>query len=69
MYYINCTVNMGLIVSDKSVFPTSFSHDCFQGNLFSFEKDNGYRKFLFDMIYLEVCHNGVAFFLTAVNEN
>ena len=30
---------------------------------------SGYRKLLFDVIYLEVCHNGVAFFFTAVDEN
>ena len=34
--YINCTVNMGLTVSEKSVFPTSFGRGRFQGNLFSF---------------------------------
>ena len=32
------TVNMGLTVSEKSVFQTSFGCDGFQGNLFSFEK-------------------------------
>ena len=31
-------VNMGLKVSEKSVFQTSFGCDGFQGNLFSFEK-------------------------------
>ena len=28
---------MGLRVSEKSVFPTSFGRDGFQGNLFAFE--------------------------------
>ena len=37
-HYINCTVNMRLTVSEKSVFPTSFGRGRFQGNLFSFEK-------------------------------
>ena len=32
------TVNMGLTVTDKSVFETSFGRGRFQGNLFSFEK-------------------------------
>ena len=32
--YINCTVNMGLTVSEKSVFPTSFGRGHFEGNLF-----------------------------------
>ena len=32
--YINCTVNMGLTVSEKSVFSTSFGRGRFQGNLF-----------------------------------
>ena len=67
--YINCAVNMGLTVSEKSVFPTSFSHGHFQGNLFSFEKHKWLHKILFDVICLEICHNGVAFFLTAVDEN
>ena len=49
---------MGLAVSEKSVFPTSFGRGRFQGNLFSF-----------DVICLEIRHNGVAFFLTAVDEN
>ena len=57
---------MGLTVSEKSVFPTSFG---FQGNLFSFEKHKWLQKILFDVICLEIRHNGVAFFLTAVDEN
>ena len=52
---------MGLTVSEKSVFPTSFGRGRFQGNLFSFEKHN--------VICLEIRHNGVVFFLTAVDEN
>ena len=36
---------MGLTVSEKSVFPTSFGRGRFQGNLFSFEKHKGYRRF------------------------
>ena len=42
--YIYCTVNMGLTVSDKSVFPTSFGRGRFQGNLFSFEKQKWLQK-------------------------
>ena len=59
---------MGLTVSEKSVFPTSFGRGRFQGNLFSFEKQR-LQKILFDVICLEIRHNGVAFFLTAVDEN
>ena len=58
---------MGLTVSEKYVFPTSFGR--FQGNLFSFEKHKWLQKILFDVICLEIRHNGVAFFLTAVDEN
>ena len=62
--YINCTVNMGLTVGEKSVFPTSF-----QRNLFSFEKHKWLQKILFDAICLRIRRNGVVFFLTAVDEN
>ena len=55
--YINCTVNMGLTVSEKSVFPTSFGRDRFQGNLFLFEKHKWLQKILFDVICLEIRHN------------
>ena len=41
---INCTVNMGLIVSDKSVSPTNFRRGRFQGNLFLFEKHKWLQK-------------------------
>ena len=54
---------MGLTVSGKSVFPTSFGRDRLQGNLFSFEKHKWLQKILFDVICLEIRHNGVAFFL------
>ena len=67
--YINCTVNMGLTVSEKSVFPASFDRGRCQGNLFSFGKHNWLQKILFDVICLEIRYNGVAFFLTAVDEN
>ena len=61
---------MGFTVSEKSVFPTSFGRGCFQGNLlFSFEKHKWLQKILFDVICLGIRHNGVAFFLTAVDEN
>ena len=60
--YVNCTVNMELTVSEKSVFPTSFGRCRFQGNLFSFQ-------ILFDVICLQIRHNGVSLFLTAVDEN
>ena len=59
---------MGLTVSEKSVFPTSFGCGRFPGNLFSFEKHK-WLQILFDVICLEIRHNGVAFFLTAVDEN
>ena len=36
--HINCSVNMWLRVSEKSVFQISLGCDRFQGNLFSFEK-------------------------------
>ena len=57
---------MELIVSDKSVFTTSFG---LKGIYSHLKNISAYRKFLFDVIYLEVRHNGVAFFLTAVDEN
>ena len=60
---------MGLTVSEKSVFPTSFGRGRFQGNLFSFEKHKWLQKILFGVICLEIRRNGVAFFLTAVDEN
>ena len=60
---------MGLTVSEKSVFPTSFGCGRFQGNLFSFEKHKWLQEILFDVICLEIRQNGVAFFLTAVDEN
>ena len=40
---------MGLTVSEKSVFPTSFGRGRFQGNLFSFEKHKWLQKILFDV--------------------
>ena len=46
---------MGLTVSEKSVFPTSFARGCFLGNLFSFEK-KWLQKILFDVICLEIRH-------------
>ena len=60
---------MGLTISEKSVLPTSFDRDRFQGNLFSFEKLKWLQKILRDVICLEMHHNGVGFFLTAVDEN
>ena len=58
---------MGLTVSEKSVFPNGRGR--FQGNLFSFEKHKWLQKILFDVTCLEIRHNGVAFFLAAVDEN
>ena len=58
-----------LRVSTKSVFPTSFDRGQFPGNLFSFKKRKWLQEILFDVIYLKIRHNGVAFFLTAVDEN
>ena len=60
---------MGLTVSEKSVFPTSFSRRRFQGNLFSFEKHKWLQNIFFDVICLQIRHNGLAFFLTALDEN
>ena len=60
---------MGLAVSEKSVFPTSFGRGHFQGNLFSFEKYRWLQKILFDVMCLQIRHDGVAFVLTAVDEN
>ena len=59
---------MGFTVSEKTVFPTSFGSGCFQGNLFSFEKHKWLQKILFNVICLGIRHNGVAFFLIAVDE-
>ena len=67
--YIIYTVNMGLSVSEKFVFPTRFGRCRFEGNLFSFEKHKWLQKILFDAIFLEILHNGVASFLTGVDEN
>ena len=68
-HYINRAVNVGLTVSEKSVFPTSFGRGRFQRNLFSFEKHKWLQKILFDVICLEIRHNGVTFLLTVVDEN
>ena len=67
--YINCTVNMGLAVSEEYVFQTSFGRGRFQGNLFLFEKYKWLQKILFDVVCLQIRHNSVAFFLTGVDEN
>ena len=67
-HYINCTVNMGLTVTEKFLFATSFGRGPFQGNLFSSEKHKWLQKILFGVICLQIRHNGVFFFLTAVNE-
>ena len=68
-HYTNCAVNMGLAVSENSVFPTRFRRDDFQWNLLSFEKHKLLQNILFDVMYVEIRHNSVAFFLTAVDEN
>ena len=60
---------MGFKISEKSIFPTSFDRGRFQGDLFSFEKYKWLQKILFDVICWEIRHNGVAFFLIAVDEN
>ena len=36
---------MGLTISEKSLFPTSFRRGRFQGNLFSLKNISGYRRF------------------------
>ena len=60
---------MGFTVSEKSVFQTSYGRGRFQVNLFSFEKHKWLQKILFDVICLEIHQNGIAFFLTEVDEN
>ena len=60
---------MGFTVSEKPVFRPSFGRGRFQGNLFSFEKHKWLWNILFEVICLEIRQNGVAFFLTAVDEN
>ena len=68
---LNCTVKLYSeygVDSEKSVFPTIFGRDRFQGNLLSFEKQKWLQKILFDVNFLEI-HNGVAFVLTAVDDN
>ena len=66
---LSSTVNIGLTVSEKSVFPTTFGQSSFQRNLFSFGKHMWLHKVLFYVICLQIPHNGVTFFLTAVDEN
>ena len=68
---LNCTIKLYRehgVDSGKSVFPTSFGRGRFQGNLFSFEKQKWLQKILFDVNFLEIYHNGFAFFLTVVDE-
>ena len=60
---------MGLIASEKFIFPTSFDRRRFQGNLFSIEKHKSLQKILLDVISLKIRHKGVTFFLNAVDEN
>ena len=49
--YVNCTVNMGYTVSEKSVSPTNFGRGRFQGNFSHLKNITGYRRFyLFDII-------------------
>ena len=60
---------MGLTVSEKFILSTSFGRGRLQGNLFSFEKHKWLQKILFDVICLQILHNGVVFFVTTVDEN
>ena len=68
-------MNVKLTVREKSIFSTSFARALFSQlvlqpwPLFSFEKHKWFKKILFDVIYLQICHNGATFFLTAVDEN
>ena len=41
----------------------------FKGIYSHLKNISGYSRFLFDVICLEIRHNGVTFFLTAVDEN
>ena len=66
---MNCTVNMELTVSDKSVFPTRFGRVVFKGIYSYFKNISGYRRFLFEIICLDIRHNDGTFFLTAADEN
>ena len=58
-----------LTVTEKSVFPTGFSAGRFRANLFSMSEHKWLQNILFDIICLEIRHNGVTFFLNAVDEN
>ena len=51
---------MGLRISERSVFPTSFGHGRFQENLLPFEKRKWLQKILFDVRCLQIRHNDVA---------
>ena len=62
-------MNIGLTVSEKSVFPDSFSGGRFQGNLFSFENYKWLQKILFEVICLQKRYNYVSFFLNALDKN
>ena len=58
-------MNIGLTVSEKSVFSNSFGCGRFLGNLLSFEKHKLLQKILFEVICLEI----FSFFSIAVDEN
>ena len=60
---------MGVTVSEKSVFPTSFGYANFQGNLFSFEKHKQSQKIYLTSYVWRYITNDINFFLTAVDEN
>ena len=62
-------MNMGLIVRTSLFSQLVSAVAAFKGIYSHLKNISGYRKFLFDVIYLEVCHNGITFFLTAVDEN
>ena len=48
------------VVSAAAIFKGIYSH---------LKDISGYRRFLYDVVCLEILHNGVAFFLTAVDQN
>ena len=60
---------MGLTVSEKSVFLTSFDRGRFQRNLFPFEKRKLCHRRFYMTSCLEIRHNGVTFFLSLVDKN
>ena len=68
IYLLNVGRELCILVKWQQI-PYRFGRGRFEGNLFSFEKHKWLQKILFDAIFLEILHNGVASFLTGVDEN